>query len=274
MREVWAIVSDLHCGSTLGLCPADGVPLDDGGHYMPSDAQRKLWQCWLDYWADVELAVGDGDKLVVVLNGDILDGDHHHTAQILSKNLSATQHDAALRALVPALRLEPAAIHLVRGTEAHVGASAEHEERLARDLGCEKCPETGAYSRWHLQALSSGVLLDFAHHGRLGQRPWTKSTGPTTLAAQIALAAAKAGARCPDVAIRAHYHQWADSFDNHPVRVIQLGCWQLSTAYVHRVAAGSVPEIGGVILTCDEGEYELRKVKFPWKREEPWRLSA
>ena len=43
MRELWAVVSDLHCGSTLGLCPPEGVQLDDGGQYLPSAAQKALW---------------------------------------------------------------------------------------------------------------------------------------------------------------------------------------------------------------------------------------
>lgn len=273
MKQVWAIVSDLHCGSTLGLCHPDGVGLDDGGTYLPSSAQTKLWRCWEEYWQVVEDRA-KGAALVVVVNGDALDGDHHKTAQIVSKNLAATQQEIAERVLDPALALSPAAVHVVRGTEAHVGASGEFEESLARSLGCPRCPSTGAASRWHLQCVSEGVLLDFAHHGRLGQRPWTKMTGPATLAAQILQAAAKHKSPCPDLAVRSHYHQEADTFDNYPVRVIQTRGWQLSTAFVHRIAAGSVPEIGGLIVTCEDGRYEVEKVRFQWRREEPWTLSA
>lgn len=273
MKHVLAIVSDLHCGSTLGLMPADGIQLDDGGHYLPSSAQAKLWKCWEDYWTIVADRA-KGSPLIVVVNGDALDGDHHRTAQIVSKNLAATQLRIAELTLQPALSLSPAAVHLVRGTEAHVGASAEYEERLAEAIGCPRCPSTGAYSRWHLQCDVEGVLLDFAHHGRLGQRPWTKMTGPATLAAQILQASAKHKSRCPDLAVRSHYHQEADTFDNYPVRVVQTRGWQLSTAFVHRIAAGSLPEIGGLIVTCEDGAYTVEKIRFDWKREEPWTPSA
>lgn len=272
-REVFAVVSDLHCGSTLGLCHPDGQQLDDGGHYIPSAAQRKMWDCWSEYWSRVK-EVAKGANLIVIVNGDAVDGDHHNTPQIVSRNLAATQHEIAERVLGPAMRLAPAAIHLVRGTESHVGASAAFEERLARSLGAPKCPSTGAHSRWHLQIDSHGVLLDFAHHGRLGTRPWTKMTGPSTLASEILLAAAKHGTKPPDVAFRSHYHQEADTFDNYPTRLIQTRGWQLSTAFVHRIAAGSLPQIGGLIVTCEGGNYEIEKVRFNWKREEPWRLSA
>lgn len=273
-RELWAVVSDLHCGSTLGLCPPEGVQLDDGGRYMPSKAQVALWDCWLRYWAAVAEERRPEDRLIVALNGDVVDGNHHQTSQIVTSNLPATQHEIAMATLAPALALSPDSIILIRGTEAHVGGSAAYEERLARDLGAEPDPETGAASRWHFQADSQGVVLDFAHHGRLGQRPWTKMTGPGTLAAQIVMAAAKHGSRCPSVAVRSHYHQWADSADNFATRVVQIAGWQLSTAFVHRIAAGSLPEIGGIIIACEAGRYELQKVKFDWKRGEPWTLSG
>lgn len=270
-RDVWAIVSDLHCGSTLGLCNPEGVQLDDGGMYMPSREQSKLWDCWLEYWKLVRESLKFGDKLIVAINGDMVDGSHHKTTQIVTGNLPATQHNLALSVLSPALALGPREIVVIRGTEAHVGGSAAYEERLASDLNAVPDPLSGARSHWHFQANSHGTLLDFAHHGRLGQRPWTKMTGPATLAAQITLACAKHGSPIPHYALRSHYHQWADSGDNYACRVVQMAGWQLSTAFVHRIAAGSLPEIGGLILSCsDDGTSNLTKVKFEWKRSDPW----
>lgn len=51
--HVWAVVSDLHVNSTVGLCPASGVRLDDGGTYMPSNSQVWLWERWLETWSIV-----------------------------------------------------------------------------------------------------------------------------------------------------------------------------------------------------------------------------
>jgi hypothetical protein len=216
-----------------------------------------------------------GDRLHVVLNGDIVDGDHHGTGQIISKNLAATQHDIAIRCLQLAVDLKPAHIFLVRGTEAHVGRSAEFEERVGRELGAVQCSSTGSHSWWHLQTLSQGVLLDFAHHGSVGRLPWTRANATISLAARIALAAAKHGARAPDLAIRSHMHQGADSYDHiKPTRVIQTRGWQLSTAFIHRIAAGSLPEIGGLIVSCENGKYNADKIEFDWKREEPWAASG
>lgn len=271
-RDVWAISSDHHTNSTLGLCPPE-VALDDGGMYTPSAAQSKLWDCWLEYMAAVREAIKPGDRLHILLNGDLVDGDHHNTSQIISRNQS-TQIRIAEDVLAPLLALRPKSVFIVRGTEAHVGGSAAFEEILADRIGAVRDPSTGACSWWHFQAETNGVLLDFAHHGRLGGRPWTKVSGPATLAAQIVMASAKHGTPIPTLAVRSHYHQWADSFDNFACRVIQLAGWQLSTAFVHRIAAGALPEIGGIIVACEEGKAEVQKVRFDWKRREPWKLTA
>ena len=270
---MWSVSSDHHTNSTLGLCPPEGILLDDGGIYTPSTAQRKLWDCWLEYIAAVHDEMKYGDNLHVVLNGDLVDGDHHNTSQIISRNQS-TQIKIAVAALEPLLALRPKAVVIVRGTEAHVGGSAAFEEILADRIGAIKEPSTGMFSWWHFQAESQGVLLDFAHHGRLGGRPWTKVTGPATLAAQIVMASAKHRTPIPSLAVRSHFHQWADSFDNFACRVIQLAGWQLSTAFVHRIAAGALPEVGGIIVACEDGRLEVQKVKFDWKRSEPWKANV
>lgn len=266
---LWAIVSDLHCGSTVGLIHERGVALDDGGHYTPSAEQRELWRLWLSYWDRVRQERKRGDRLIVALLGDLIDGDHHRTSQIVSRNTHATQYRIAIEALGTAMALRPDRIIVIRGTEAHVGASAETEEAIARELDAWTYDDSPIRSHWHLQVESDGVLLDLAHHGRIGQRPWTRLTGPTTLSAQIALAAARAGERIPDIAIRGHYHQVADTGDLAKPRVIQLPCWQLATSYVHRIAAGSVPDVGGVIIRTDSGGYNLKWEVAKWRKREP-----
>ena len=269
--ELWAVVSDTHCGSTVGLCPPNGVMMDDGGRYLPSAPQIALWECWLDYWERVGAAREKRQPLICVVNGDAVEGLHHRSSQFVSSNLAATQHAIAMGAFAPMMALRPSAVVFIRGTEAHVGASAEHEERIAEDLGAERGRD-GAFSHWHFQAESSGCVLDFAHHGAVGRMPHTRTNPLGALAMRITNAAAKAGDKIPDIAVRSHMHQWGDTGDNFRVRVIQMGAWQLSTAFVHKVAAGSLPEIGGLIIRCDKGSAEVSKVKYPWKREDPWQL--
>ena len=50
---VIGIVSDVHAGSAVALCPPQ-VPLDDGGMYCASKAQSWLWENWGDFWKQVD----------------------------------------------------------------------------------------------------------------------------------------------------------------------------------------------------------------------------
>lgn len=273
---VIAVTSDQHCGSTVGLCPPK-ITLDDGGEYHASKAQRWLWQGWSDYWRRVA-AVRDSYKadLFTVFNGDAVDGDHHGTTQILSANPNAQAACWTSAVSIP-LALGPQRLFFVRGTEAHVGKSASAEERIADGLRRDKRPivgdeDTGTASHWHLRMDVQGIRLDFAHHGRVGTRPWTKPNVTANLAAEIFYDHAAAGEPHPHLAVRSHMHQWVDTHHQHPTRVIQIAGWQLATAFIHRIAAGKVADIGGLILVIRDGELlEPEKVKFTPKRSTPWR---
>lgn len=265
MTLVLAAMSDMHCGSTVALHPAWPTPLDDGGEYSPSSAQEWMWDHWISY-AEKIADTADGAPVHLILNGDLVDGDHHGTAQIVSRHPN-TQLDILKEAMRRMLDItNPTSVVVVRGTEVHVGKSGSAEESFARWLvaqGISVPPAagTGNLSHWHFRGEYEGVLVDAAHHGRIGQRPWTKINATLSLAAQITMEHAMTGERVPDLAIRSHYHQWADTNDAYPTRVIQTPAWQLATAYVHKVAPGALADIGGAIITIDDGDIlSVRKV--------------
>lgn len=247
---VVANVSDLHMGSTLGLCPSEGVRLDDDGAYKPSKAQLWTADCWENrFWVEVaERRQQDKAELWVVYNGDLAEGDHHGTSQIISRNPEPAAYIAGRILGVPKA-LKPERTFVVRGTEAHVGPAGATEEAWARMIGAERNPETRTWSWWRLRFEIHGVRFDYQHHGRTGTRPWTKTSVVGALAAEIFYEHARAGIPHPHLAIRSHRHTYADSYDAHPTRVIQTPAWQLKTAHAHKVAPESIADIGGVIVT-------------------------
>jgi hypothetical protein len=274
---ILAVVGDLHCGSSLGLCPAQGIDLDDGGHYSPSKTQTWVWGLWVEYWERVREAKKRlGARLVCVLNGEPIDGVHHGTVQLVSAHLG-TQMEIARQCLSEAQRLSPEAWHVTRGTEAHSGKSAPADEAIARWLEAEKDPETGASSSYHVLLDLNGVGVDITHHGRAGLRPWTRATGVNALAAELVYEYARADWK-PQLAIRNHNHTAADSFDNHAIRVVSNGCWQLASAFGKRIVPDTAPSLGGLWIECESpGNYRLEKLRvdLPSKlRPQPWRLKA
>jgi hypothetical protein len=258
-----AVVSDLHINSTLGLCP-EKILLDDGGYYLPSAFQEKLWKCWEDFWDQVGKE-RLGGELIVIVNGDAVDGDHHNTPQIVSRNLE-TQRQAGISVLSRPARMA-SALYIVRGTEVHVGKSAQAEEALAYDLNAVKTPE-GRNSWWRLPISFSGVRFDFAHHGNMGRLPWTTNNMINRLAVEIELEYRRMELEPPNFAIRSHNHRWGDSSIFNPVKVISLAGWQGPTAHVHRIAPGALPQVGGLIFHIDNGAASFRVVSYT--KDMPW----
>jgi hypothetical protein len=271
---VLACVSDVHAGGTTALAP-DKITLDDGGEYHASKAQRWLMQCWQRYWERVANRRDElGAELYTVFNGDAVDGDHHNTSQIASRNPNA---QAAIWNAVMAipLALKPDRIAVIRGTEAHVGQSASAEERIADGLRRDKRPiitepDTGTASWWHWRPELQGVKLDITHHGRIGQREHTRSSQIVLYAHDIHLSYSKNGERPPDLALRGHNHKVADSFDAVKPRVVATGAWQLGTGHVHKVQPDSLADIQGVIVKIQDGAYDVEKVHFHAERP-TWR---
>lgn len=261
-------VSDTHCGSTIGLMPPEGVELDDGGFYFPSDAQRWLWDKFVEMREAVE-RIRDALKVEVhlLLNGDVTDGDHHGTSQIVSRHPNV-QMQIAKDSLQHLLDMGPRTVTVVRGTEVHVGPSGSVEDSIANWIkaqGHAVIPDaaTGRNSHWHFRGEYEGVLVDAAHHGKMGGRAWTRANAALMQAAEITLEHATTGDRVPDLAIRSHFHQWADSGSNYPCRVIQLPAFQLATAFVHRIAPGKLADIGGALTIIRDGEIQdLRALKY------------
>lgn len=262
------IVADLHINSTVGLCPPV-VRLDDGDTHRHSRYQRALWRCWGEFW-DLVQEKRRGRRLVVVLNGDLVDGDHHNTSQLVSRNL-ATQANMAAEILDPLSQLADE-LFIIRGTEVHTGPSSYWEEHLAEDLGAVRDARAGTASWWWLPLEVEGVRFDIAHHpGTSSRRPWTRGGAANRLAAWVLNDYAAVGERPPHVVIRSHNHVFEESGHNHAIRAVITPCWQLTTAFGHRIGgSGKLSDIGGLIFECRAGSFDMDLVRYAPRRRGPW----
>lgn len=274
---VLAVTNDQHCGGATALCP-DKIELDDGGFYVASKLQRWLFQGWGDYWKRVAQVVKEVKPKLYIqgFNGDLVEGAHHKTTQIISENPNAQAAVVNAVMAIPKAQ-KPDYIAIIRGTEAHVGQSASAEERIADGLRRDKQPiikdqETGSSAMWHWRPELNGKLLDITHHGRTGQREHTRAGQAVLHAHDIFLSHTKRGERPPDLCLRAHFHRFNDSYDACPTRVVTNGCWQMKTSHVHKVAADSLADIGGLIVVLRDGKpIEVEKVQFHATRGPIWR---
>lgn len=241
--------------------------LDDGGTYKASQLQRYIWRNWLKYISLVKsLAEQHNAKIISVFNGDVFDGDHHDTPQIITRN-SATMQRIAYDALKPLIEASEQ-VFVVRGTETHVGKSGSHEETFAADLtNAVHDKEAGTASWWWLPLEVNGTRFDIAHHGRMGTRQWTRTNALNGLVAQAVFDYAEKGDRMPHLLVRGHRHTLGDTHDTYPIRGIALPSWQLQTAYGNRLSPGSILPIGGIAVICHPGGgHEVHKFNDQPKR--------
>jgi len=257
------VVSDLHCGCRMGLCPPGKHHLDEGGTYEPSKLQLKMWEWWREFWDEWVPKVTRGEPYAIVLNGDMIDGEHHGSKTPISTNINDQRH-IAQKALRPEIE-KCENLYIVRGTEAHVGKSAEFEENFAESLGAVQTP-TGEYSSWELWLRvggKKGCLAHFMHHIGTTGRTHYESSAPM---AELGEAFAEAGRwhdKAPDIVARAHRHRFIEvrlpAENGYGIVFVTPG-WQLRTPFSQRIAGGrnSLPQFGGVLIRQGNEEHYTR----------------
>ena len=194
-----AIVSDIHSGSTVALMPPT-LELGGGNTVVASELQRWFWDCWQDA-TDWMVKLADTDPFGLVLNGDLIEGNHHRTTEIISPSIS-DHVECAAKVLEP-LTKRAAKVYVTEGTECHVG---DTEAALGERLLAEKCPESGRRVFKRLTMDICGVRLVARHHVTTTSRPWLESNGLGMELGSEQLNAVRNGETMPKILCVAHRH--------------------------------------------------------------------
>jgi len=256
--------ADLHTNSTVAVSPAS-VQRDDGDVWRPSKVQRWLNRCWLDFYGQTnEIARQHGAIIHDVFGGDVTEGDHHDTFQIISRN-PATQVQIALDVLEPVIQTADL-LYFVRGTPVHVGGQAYFEELIGRDL--DAYPDAnGNRAHYILRLNLDGVRFAIAHHRRQNRLPWTMGGSPNRLAVQTLVDYVSNDDIPPDVVIRAHGHKFDESSRTNKIKVVFSPAWKLTCEFVHKIAPDAIADIGGLWFLCNGGRVERwDRIQYRHKR--------
>ncbi len=261
------VVSDLHAGCRLGLCPPGPIQLDDGGTYSPSHAQLIMWEWWTEFWRSWVPTVCRHEPFAVLINGDMVDGRHHNAVTQVSQNL-ADQAKIARMILEPikGMALE-GGLFINRGTEAHVGPSGENEENLARELGATP-NEDGQHARHEAWIrLREKYLVHCAHHIGVAGSMHYESTAVMRELTEAYVEAGRWHNEPPDVVVRSHRHRPVETrvltYKGFATACTTAG-WQLKTPFAYRIAGArqALPQIGGMLVRGgDEDCYTRHFVK-------------
>lgn len=262
------VVSDIHAGCQMGLCPPRGVRLDGNGRYLPNVVQRQVYAWWREFWDEfVPDAVHHGAYDVLV-NGDLIDNEHHGVKSLISNNIEVQRRIAVelLEPVAETCRKTGGRVYVVRGTEAHDGGSGQDVEAVARAIGAVPDGE-GRYARWELWKQIAGpntkCLVHALHHiGTAGSAHYETSAPHRELTSEF-IEACQSGEEPPMFCVRSHRH----AFTSTPLpcnwgtaRSIVTPGWQAKTSLAHKVAGARVrsPEFGGVVMVNGDSEAYFR----------------
>lgn len=251
------VVSDLHCGCQFGLCSPE-VQLDSGAIYRHGPVQEVIWKWWREFWDEWVPAVTRGEPFGVLVNGDAIDGQHHGSKTQITPN-HADQEAIAYEVLAP-IRERAEAMWMVRGTEAHVGQSAENEERLARRLGCVRNP-SGAATHYEVWIRVGHGLVHATHHVGTTSSMAYETSALMREYSEMMTDAGRWHLEPPDVAIRSHRHRMCKvevPTANVYGVIFTTPAWQAKTPFAYKVARVGAPQFGGALVRCGDEELYTR----------------
>jgi len=191
-------------------------------------------------------------RVILVVNGDAIDGDHHGTHEVFTRNKSEQKqvHIDLFDFFMKKIKFNKGAgdlLYYTIGTEVHT-SDVEHE--IGEDLEAE--PDTsGLYAHRALKLDINGRLCWWLHHGttagdgaNLGNahRNWIRNKYFNKLIA---------AKRIPDFVCTAHFHHpsWIDytagaGNDWKRVRGLITPSWQAPTRYGHRASKDKITYVG------------------------------
>ena len=223
------VISDIHCGSTVGLLPPRFKTLE-GQSVTQNPIQEWLWKCWLDSQEWIAKTAGK-DPFALVLNGDLIEGNHHRTMQIISPDIG-DHVESAIHCLRP-LTAKAAKTYVIKGTECHSGNT---ETVIGKALKTEINDESGLPSWDRLTLDVNGVRCVFRHHIGTSVRRGLAGTQLSASLAEEQVEAANAGEAIPRVLCCAHRHKFGIYQDNNGVCLVSPP-WQGLSRFGHKVVS-------------------------------------
>jgi hypothetical protein len=281
MRTVLVVSADKHSGSTMGLIPDEPLQLHDGGNYNPSPLQKILWKQYNEC-LDFIRQERKRSRLIYIENGDICEGIHHQTTQIVCPRVETHENIASdiLDYTFKKIKFTDGdRAYMVAGTEAHAASGNQSENRVATDLECftpQYTETSGKNNRfvWDRLLLKiNGVLFDIAHHGgSAGRRAWTTENGMRNLVKSFYFESLENKTELPRYWVRSHLHQFIYSGiysgKNGNIEGFVTPSFQMKTGFAYKVAGTSLSDIGMLVFIIeDNGDSRWKVVKLSYKQD-------
>lgn len=228
--QLLAVVSDLHCGSTVGLMhPESEQESGNSIGFGRNVHQAWLWQCWQQMEERVQ-EICDGWPYALLVNGDATEGIHHRTTEVVATTIA--EHVAIATKCLKFLSGNAKRTLVVKGTECH---THNMETVLAQKLGAV---DGVAKDKWLFRI--HGCLIDATHHVGVTSRAYLEASQYSIAMGNARLNYIRAGHEVPRLFLRAHRHCGGTFSDGDSMMGI-TAAWQFLTRHGRKVVPDSIP---------------------------------
>ena len=241
-------ISDLHSGGTTALFPNHFVQFKHANR-KPTREQKAMFKHW-SFCADKVAEARKGKKLIIVHDGDAIEGFHHNSHQVITmlENEQIDIHVELMRHFKKVVGFSGNdEIHYLAATEVHTGGN---EEECGRQVGATQ-NDLGFYSSDELRLSINGKMLWFSHHGPTAGKGANAGNAQRNFLRDLFYDCIKHGVTVPDFITTAHthipfYNTYIQKHNGkyYVVRGLICPSWQQKTRFAHKVAPLSVNEIG------------------------------
>lgn len=256
-------LADFHTGGTTALHPkykqVNGKWIEQkkgwhyihNPHYVLNDRQIKIYNHFekcLAYAAEKRA----GNKLAVLVVGDALDGDHHQTHELATRNVAEQKktHIQLMNFILQKIAFNKRSdlLAYISGTSVHVGDS---EDGIAEELGGYHYGG-GYYSDAFVELEINGALIWTFHKGVSAGHYPNRGNSAINFMRRVYYQCRSNNVRPPNLIISAHTHDplhmpW--KMDGHEMHYVILPSWQEKTRYVRDNMPTSINRIGMQLIT-------------------------
>jgi len=244
-------LSDMHSGGTTALFPNHKMEWGKAKNrnHSPNSKQLKMHDLFI---RSAKYAKNNrGGQMVIVHNGDAIEGIHHQTIEIVSNvwDDHVDIHETLMNEFMKKsgfAKNKGDKLYYTIGTESHTG---EKEEEIARHLNAD-----GVFQ--HVEIEINGRLVWFLHHGPSKGHGANEGNALRNFLRDIYFNCQKHNTRPPDVVFTGHVHTPCYNtfvFDMHTIHGIICPSFQSKTRYAHRAAPVERNEVGSAFLKITAG---------------------
>lgn len=243
-------MSDLHAGSVYALTVDRVWQGQKTAEIYPNSGQIKIRQQFVKFADEVREARKD-KKVRLVLNGDLIDGEHHNSGDVFTTDM-LEMSDVAIEIVTEfKKRIDWRAgdeLYVTRGTDVH---TKNFENYIGRELDSVMDGDFYVFDMLTLE--THGVQAIFTHHGPKNGQGANESNALTNWLRNLYFTCLKDGERHPDIVYSGHVHQPNYAVFAPRSRMqfklmhgVVTPSWQMKTRYAYMAAPVAKNKIGGV----------------------------